>query len=100
MIPTFLLNETVTVTRYLGDNAFGPTWGNPQDHKARVEARRRLARDSDGRETFSDVTVYLPGGTLLAVDDQLEWEGRTYRVTDVLSHRLNGKEQYVEAVLI
>ena len=99
MIPPSLLDQTVQVESYLGDTAVGPTWGDPVSQRARMQPRRRMVRDREGRETVSDATVYLPPETVIGPDDRLTWGGRTYRVMEARPHQMHGRTQYIEAVL-
>lgn len=53
-IPSFLLPHEAKVEPYLGDGAYGPQYGEPVSYKCRIEANRKLVRDTEGREVVSE----------------------------------------------
>lgn len=50
----------VTIQRLLGQGAYGPVHGDPEDRMARISGKSRMVRDTTGAEVLSTVTVSLP----------------------------------------
>ncbi|AGP56824.1 hypothetical protein [Streptomyces rapamycinicus] len=63
-VPDALLRHRVTVEPYLGDTAYGPTYGPPVPNvRALVAATvRQVRRASDGREVVSTAQVITAPG--------------------------------------
>jgi len=59
VIPGWLLRHTVTIEPYLGDAAYGPTYGPPMVARAFVEDKIRTVRNERGEEIVASTTVYL-----------------------------------------
>lgn len=55
-----LLQHTVTVERFLGEGAYGPTYEAAETLSCFVDETTRLVRSPEGNEVTSTVTVYLP----------------------------------------
>ena len=53
-MPSFLLPHQAEVELYLGDGAYGPKYGDAVTYKCRIEANRKLVRDTEGREVVSE----------------------------------------------
>lgn len=63
-MPGYLMPHTVTVAPYMGDGAYGPTYGAPTVVRCLLDEQTRLVRDKDGRQVSSTSTIYC----LLATD--------------------------------
>lgn len=52
--------HTVTVERYAGDGAEGPTWAPPETFRGFVNESRKLVRNTAAEQTLSTRQVFLP----------------------------------------
>ncbi|MFB6811246.1 hypothetical protein [Streptomyces sp. NPDC056387] len=59
VIPGWLLRHQVVIEAYLGDSAYGPTYGPPVTARAFVSEKIRTVRDQRGEEVVASTTVYL-----------------------------------------
>jgi hypothetical protein len=98
-----LSGDTVTVTPYSGEGAYGPVYGDPVEVDCRVTYERKLVRNAEGDETVSEMTLYiLPtvGGTatvdLFQPESPVTHLGRQGRVIGVAPHRGMGLPVLVE----
>lgn len=67
-----LMRQTVTIAPWSSQNAYGePAFGTAVTYPARVVARTRMVRDTQGREVVSTATVYLGAAPTLSVKDRL-----------------------------
>lgn len=57
-LPGLWLRHTVTVEAYLGDNGYGPQFGDAVSVRCFLEEKTRLVRAPDGREVTSSSTFY------------------------------------------
>ncbi|WP_405018171.1 hypothetical protein OHV05_15390 [Kitasatospora sp. NBC_00070] len=78
-IPGWLLRHRITIEPYLGDSAYGPTYGPEQTGvPALVAESIRLARAPDGRQTVSTAQVLLAPGTTVPTGSRITLpSGRT-----------------------
>lgn len=53
-IPGFLLQHTVTVERYAGDSAYGPTYAAAETVACFIDDVRRLVRNAAGDEVTAE----------------------------------------------
>lgn len=97
--------DTVTVTAYLGETAYGPKYASPVQVDGRVEADRKLVRNANGDEVLSETTIFvLPDvGAARAVDlfvpeSVVTHEGRASVVIACNSRRGQAGPVYVEVV--
>lgn len=102
-IPGWLLRHRITVEPYLGDSAYGPTYG-PAVAGVRcfLDAQTRLVRSPGGDEVTSSSTAYallgltcppksrvtLPDGRVTAVIAALERDGGGLGTPDHLEIQL------------
>lgn len=97
------LRHQVTVEPYLGDNGYGPQYGDSVTVRCFLEEKTRLVRDPDGREVTSSSTVYcrldavdappesrvtLPDGRKTTVIDQARHDGGGLPLPDHLEVQL------------
>lgn len=104
-LAALLTGDTVTVTTYGGETAYGPSYGAAVDVSCRVEADRKLVRNAAGDEVVSETTLYVPptvGGVaatdLFAVESVVTHGDRASVVIACNSRRGMGAAVYVEAV--
>lgn len=103
-LQALLSGDTVTVTPYLGEGAYGPSYGDPVTVDCRVTYERKLVRATDGDEVVSESTIYvlptLPDGSravdVFAAESAVTHEGRSARVIGVAPHRGMGPTVLVE----
>ena len=103
-LAALLRGDTVSVTSYGGETAYGPGYGPAVDVTCRVEYGRKLVRNTAGDEVVSESTIYvlptLPDGTkavdVFAVESLVTHEGRTATVIGAAPHRGMGDTVYVE----
>lgn len=83
-IPTFLLQDTLVLRRWLGAGGEGDVWEDAPGEtvRAHVEAKRRMVRSADGESTtLADAVAYLrPEVEPVPVGTLVDWYGKTYRV--------------------
>lgn len=90
-----LSGDTVTVTPYSGEGAYGPIYGAAVDVDCRVQADRKLVRSSGGDEVVAETTIYvlpvLPSGAravdVFAPESLVTHDGRDAQVISAASHR-------------
>ena len=88
-----LLKDSVTIESYLGEGAYGPSYGDPVTFHCDMDPTRRLVRNGNGEEVVSsgsfslhpdDADLFTPqsrltiGGkttALISLDEQM-WRGR------------------------
>ncbi|MFJ5883463.1 hypothetical protein [Kitasatospora cineracea] len=61
-VPGWLLRHRVSVEPYLGDSAYGPTYGPAIELPALVSESTKLVRAPDGRQVVSSAQVLLAPG--------------------------------------
>lgn len=54
-----LLKDTVTVSTYGGEGAYGPTVGDPSEVRVNLDAKRRLVRNGAGDEVVGEVVLHV-----------------------------------------
>lgn len=91
-VPGWLLRHRVSIEPYLGDSAYGPTYGPAvEDIPALVAAKVTQTRDTTGRETVSTAQVITgpdldcPTGSRVTLPD-----GRVTRALSVAAHTAPG----------
>lgn len=101
-IPDWLLRQTVTLEPYRGESAYGPVYGDPVELRCRIEARRRLVRDRQGREVVADAQAWFAPEAEVTItpESRLTWAGRTYTVLEARPMPgPNGRTHHVEVML-
>ncbi|MEU3710490.1 hypothetical protein [Streptomyces catenulae] len=91
-MPGWLLRHRIAIEPYLGDTAYGPSFG-PQvvDVPALVDESPRMVRGADGREVLATATViaapdlHCPPGSRITLPD-----GRTTTALTVAHHTAPG----------
>lgn len=84
-LPKRFLTHTVVVEPYLGDGAYGPTYGPEKPVRCLVDDSRRVVRDADGTEVISETTIYagvdaeIPAKSRVQVAGRESWVIRTAR---------------------
>ena len=58
-LPRRLTRDAVSFEPFLGESAYGPTYGPAVTVLGKVSMTRQLVRDADGEEVVSEMTVYL-----------------------------------------
>ncbi|MFC5214310.1 hypothetical protein [Streptomyces coerulescens] len=61
-VPPSLLRHRIGVEPYLGDGAYGPTYGPLVEHPALVGKAVRMVRAPDGREVTSSAQIIAAPG--------------------------------------
>lgn len=98
-----LSGDTVTVTPYNGEGAYGPSYGDAVAVDCRVVYERKLVRNTDGDETVSESTIYVlptvngvPAVDLFQPETAVSHQGRNARVIGIAPHRGMGAPILVE----
>ncbi|MET9555090.1 hypothetical protein [Streptomyces sp. NPDC006645] len=91
-LPPWLLRHRITVEPYLGDSAYGPTYGPPvADVPALVAETIRTVRDREGRQVTSTAQIIAgpdlncPAESLITLPD-----GRKTKALAVAAHTAPG----------
>ena len=91
MIPTAALRQRITVEPFLGESAYGPTYGTAQrDIPARVVGKRRAVRKTDGTDVISTAsisvrpTIDVPVESRVTCAHPVTGADETFEVLDVL----------------
>jgi len=80
-IPEWALVHEVVVRRYLGAGATGPRYAAAETLPCLVEDKRRLVRDTNGREVLSSTTFRcMPDIVEIPVESEVDVFGRTTTV--------------------
>lgn len=99
MIPTAALPHRVTVARYLGNSAYGPTWGAPVRMRARVTGKRRAVKTSNGVNVIADATCVLRPCKEIPAESTLTHHGRIYTVLGVMDNPGLVRDHNTELIL-
>lgn len=74
-----MLNQTAVWKRKTGDNEYGePLYADPVTIKVRWEGKRRLVRNSQGKEVVSEARVFCM--EQLSPDDTLTYDSEEWTV--------------------
>ncbi|MFG3118697.1 hypothetical protein ACGF4C_30540 [Streptomyces sp. NPDC048197] len=90
-VPGWLLRHRVTVEPYLGDSAYGPTYGEAVCAPALVAAVRKQVAAKDGREVLATAQIIAgpelqcPPGSRITLPD-----GRTATAISTATHTAPG----------
>lgn len=99
-IPAMMLQQTVTVTPYLGTSAYGDVFGEPFTVRCRIEPRNRLVRDQQGVETVAMAKMYTFPEVEITVQSKVSWLGREFDVLTVMDEAgPNGRIHHKEVEL-
>lgn len=84
MIPTAALPHTISIERYLGSTAYGPTWAPAEMVRTRLTGRRRAVKNASGVDVIADATAILrPGQAVPAESRVTDATGRVFTVIGV-----------------
>jgi len=74
-----LMPSTVGIELPMSRDAYSKVrWGDRIDYRCRVELRRSLVRDVDGREVVSSTTIFLATATLITHEARVTLEDGTH----------------------
>ncbi|WP_219470820.1 hypothetical protein [Nonomuraea rhizosphaerae] len=76
-IPDWMFRHTATVKPLVGEGAYGPVYGQPEEHPCLADDKRQLVRDATGLEVVSDTTLYFKPGVVCPPGSQVTVNGRT-----------------------
>lgn len=83
MIPTAALPHRITIEPYLGETATGPSFGAARTNvRARVVAKRRMVRDSTGRDIIAAATITVRPGAAIPAESRITHGTQTFTVLD------------------
>ena len=92
------LNQRAVWKRVVGQNMYGEPDFDTKEIKVRWEGKRRLVRDSEGREVVSEARVFCTEA--VRPGDELEFDGHSWPVIAVSTvPDLSGKEAYREVAV-
>ncbi|MFM9613912.1 hypothetical protein [Streptomyces niveiscabiei] len=91
-VPEWLLVHRITVEPYLGDSAYGPTYGPPvADIPALVAETIRTVRNREGREVTSTAQIIAAPGLDCPAESRITLpDGRTTTAISVAHHTAPG----------
>lgn len=100
-VPTSLLPDLIEVEPYLGDGAYGPTYGAPVTMRARVEGRRRAVRTATGIDVIGSAVAFVrpEAQAHVPVESRVRHGGRTYEVLDVAVGKAMRRPSHLELIL-
>lgn len=98
-IPPFLLTQRVSVRNYIGETAYGQTWGDPREVKVRVESRKRVAVGAQGADVNVQATVFCLPDEDIPVESIVTLEGRDLKAISSRVHYDLAGGQYREVEL-
>lgn len=96
------LYHSVTLERYAGDSAYGPTYEAPEELDCYFEINRRLIRDSNGDQVVSSAKMYIDAGIdLPPPNSKVTFNGDEYIVmkSDPKNDLLAGGRNHTEVSL-
>jgi len=93
-----LLQDTVSVETYTGDGAYGPVYGAAVAVDCRMDATRKLVRDSNGDESVSERTLYIhpDDSAYFTPESRVTASSRVSLVMAVNPHTVRGNTVHVE----
>ncbi|MGW1489782.1 hypothetical protein [Streptomyces sp. NPDC002402] len=90
-VPPSLLRHRVGVEPYVGDSAYGPTYGPLVEHSALVGEAVRTVRAPDGRDVISTAQIIAAPGLDCPPGSRVTLPGgRTTTVISVANHTAPG----------
>ncbi|MFI0736414.1 hypothetical protein ACH4S9_46705 [Streptomyces sp. NPDC021225] len=91
-VPRWLLRHRITVEPYLGDSAYGPTYGDPvKDVPALVAEEIKTVRDREGREVTSTAQIIAEPGLNCSAESRITLpDGRITKAISVAHHTAPG----------
>jgi hypothetical protein len=100
-IPSSLLRDRVTVERYTGSGAYGPSFGEPlEDVPMRIEGVRRAVRTAAGVDVIGSATGWARPDLDITPESKLTTaSGRVYTVLDVLPGEGLSRTAYQQLIL-
>jgi hypothetical protein len=100
VIPTAALPHRVTVERYAGPSAYGPTWDAPVKMRARLTGRRRAVKTADGVDVIADATAEVrPCKAIPAESKITDSHGREFTVVGVADNPGLVRDHNTELIL-
>jgi hypothetical protein len=96
-----LLKDSVSVTSYAGETAYGPSYEPAVDVACNIDARRRLVRSSSGDQVVSEVTLFAhpAAAAVLTPQSRVTVLGRDTEIIAAQTHTLRGHATHVEVTL-
>lgn len=98
-VPTSLLPDVDTIEAYEGSSAFGPTYADPVEVRARFEGRRRAVRTSAGVDVIASAVAIVRPDTVVAAEARYTHDGNEYTVLDVAPGEGLRRPAYLELIL-
>lgn len=95
-----LLKDTVSVTTYAGDGAYGPVYAAAVNVRCNVDATRRLVRNANGDEAVSEATlaVHPDDAAVFTPESAVTIDGRASRVLASSPQTFRGGTVYLKVV--
>jgi len=93
-----LLNDKVTVATYLGDGAYGPTYGAPTTIRCAADPSRRLVLNGMGEQVLSELTlsIHPNDSDFFTPESKVTYIDRDSQVVSVTVNRFRGGWYYTE----
>lgn len=93
-----LLKDSVQVSTYLGEGAYGPVYAPPVTVRCNLQAGRRLVRNQAGDEVVSEAVLQLhpDDAAALVPESKLAIAGRSSTVLTTKPHSWRGTDTLIE----
>ena len=97
-----LLKDTVTVESYLGEGAYGPSYGDPVTVQCDMDPTRRLVRGANGEEVVSSgtFTLHPNDADLFVPQSRLTIGSRTTTLISLDEQMFRGRVVFWKAVYL
>jgi hypothetical protein len=93
------MNTEAVVTPYEGSGSLGPVFGGKETVEGRFEGKRRRITRSDGTDIISSGTFMTRPDVSIPMLSEIEINGRTYTVAEVLPGEGLNRTEYIEHLL-
>lgn len=74
----------------------GPTWGPAVQHNCRYQEGFALVTGPGGKTIASEAQAWLPPGTVVRINDRVDYQGTSYRVCQLARRRDLEAERHVQ----
>mgnify|MGYP005845747247 CR=1 FL=1 len=95
-IPKEQLTEVINIEPYLGNTAYGATFGSPVTLLGYVEFGFKKVVDNKGEEVIANALFFLPADYAPKTQDVLVYAGNDYQIIDCQPILTSGKVHHYE----
>lgn len=98
-IPAYMLPHRATITKFIGNSAYGPQWaGTTSNVPCRIDPSSKRVKGANGDDVTSRAEALFHPDYSIATGDKVEWNGTTYTVESADPIDMMGLHHY-EVVL-